>query len=422
MAEELINPFVGGAFAERISAIQPREVALTLPSDFAPLYSPRVIKYWPGYLGVYANYCKELVDSGILNPAEVWINKLQVKGMIINPDRDKRPQGDSSKFLNPENKDKRPPPLWVLEQDGKTIMEVVPNAYPQGVPIEGVLEETPLLKREIVPTLSLVCILNPHKLPIYDSWEEVTQLWQLWHYSLGDISRLILNEGVYIDTLINQPSRYTSVIAFMNQGKAAGASQEQPHIQLVAYPPTYAQSEWEGYDPGQHGSCDRCRTVSEKIESESKRMLHQGREAIVYTPQTDIVDKGGTLRVTPIDHIPNWEMGMEFPDLLADVGRYVNNCTWRIAMGSKKQGEVAFNAFWKQGWREDGQTHASVEVDTGRAAGGFKEVVPQFTFFNDRGERKIVKPSLSYKSPEALADYYNNISDIDLFPWDKLVV
>lgn len=396
--------FAGGsAFAEEASRL-PQDVSeVTLPyfqidrvGDI-PYEVPLEMTIRPGLLRLYMEYTNRLIDEEKIIPAYARLRKprgrTKASGRVINPVRNVRPIGGESPF-EPGNEHMTPPALLEIRERGKErwLMRVIPNLFANGNPTVGILEDTPTIRREIVPVLSLVVPLNlPAGEPVYDMTYNVIQFMKLLDFAVAKTSRLIQDHGVYLDRRDGKIKPYEVVIPYANFAnpesiKKAGGSVVTPHIQISAYPPTYAPPIYDGLDLDEQDNCDRCYSVGERLkQGVGDNVLVIRDHAVLYQPETELPEKGEAQRVAPLLHIPDWETLLKHPDVLDDMVDLQQRAMRGMTLGQGD--EPALNVIWAQG---DSESHIFTHVRSGVEAGG--SYITRAVFTLDDGTE--IRPSM----------------------------
>ena len=411
MTEALNDPssfFIDGSDFSVISDSLDKKVS-DVPPEIAPHFAPLWIETMPTQLGFYADYVNRLIDEGKLLPPRARLDKVNHRGVIINPGRGIRPVGGESP-IKPGNEQMTPPAfLTIRDQEGWKIRVFV-NAFAYGYPRREI-EDDPAsrIRIETVPLLSVVAALNP-KRPLYDTHYEAQEFMQLWGYTMAQTYRMARGGGVsYLDRTDRKIKFFDSFIGFGNIAdpefiKDSGGSVETPHTQGIFYAKGYAPSFYEGMAEDENGKCGRCLGINEKLAGGvSGRVIAVRGNAVLYVPETETVVKGESIRISPRAHYSNWSLPIERLPVVQDMVDLTQRGMYAM---KERWGRAAFNVIWAQG--QDG--HMFTQVQTGTTAGGFATVAPVFRIGDGRGGE--IRPETTYFDPETIAAEYRAMETI----------
>lgn len=400
--------FVGGEFAGAAKDM-PVDVEL-VPRWLARNLGPCEILTREELLREYYGRSNRLVISGEIRPPTVHLDRHT--GLILNPGRGQRPQGEALVPIVPGNEHMTPPALLVIRQLRETnlnpqtkidsndwLIRVFFNAYAYGYPKRQVLEERGAKRVETVCALSLVAALNPEKRPLHDQHIKNRDLMELLLYTLARSSRLIITQADYLSL--------DAVLMFINQGKDAGGSLPWPHAQIVAFPRENTQPLYLGDERDENGQCDRCEGSREKINGKDERLINSTGNVITYAPRSEGASKGLVARVTPSHerHCANFEAALAHAPTFRDLARMIHEGMFRMAVLQQKSGraEASYNVIFAQDCKEQG-CHLFVDVRTGTPVGGFGIVVPEYKVGN-----RIIRPDVIYQDPAQTAAEFRNL-------------
>lgn len=417
--------FIGGEFEKIASGMSWEEVS-DVPEPFLPRdlatgqLHPLRMRIRHSLLTHYMLYVNRLLDEGNISRPIATLNKFgDDPGVIVNTGRGVRPIGEETSFAEGQTP---PAILEIYDEKGQGI-RIFFNAYPYVLPEVNVLEDTPFLRRETVPGLSLVASLDLQKPPIYDPHHSNAELLKVWFYALAKVTRLIKDEGEYLNREDGQfNKKFETVIAFGNISDGedpdiSGGSVKKAHFQVIAYPKGYAPSLYTGLDLDENGNCARTAKMKarvaagvggEVIDIKTIRRDDGTEENIVlYAPGTTASQKGDVIRIASDNQFPDWETGITDPTRIDHFAKLLHWQMWAMRPGS--------NVIWAQG--EEG--HAFVEVQTANRAGGYWLV--RHVFEVPIGESgysavKRVRPNITYNDSAAIGENYIAQKSSIVFP------
>ncbi len=210
--------------------------------------------------------------------------------VIVAPIRGKRPSdflaaGERSKELSeaecpfcPGNEDKTPPEIYrVSKPDGSWQVRVVPNKFPalsDDCSETGKLIVDGLYQRMDGQGRHEVIIESP------DHRKGIAQL------PLKEVQKIVDTFAVRLEQ-IKKDSRCRFVLIFENHGKAAGASLNHPHAQIVATPIVPQVIDKELQEAHSYykdkGECLFCDVLKTELRS-GERIIEQTDDYVVYAP------------------------------------------------------------------------------------------------------------------------------------------
>jgi UDPglucose--hexose-1-phosphate uridylyltransferase len=245
----------------------------------------------------------------------------------------------------PGNEESTLPALETYDRHGKWVVRVVPNRYPA---FEG---SSPLQVHNLGPVFTEAAASGTHEVVVYTP-DHHTGWADLDDGQVGVVMAAIRDR---LEDHLHRPSvRYTQMI--VNHGRAAGASVEHPHGQLLGIPfvPGEIADEEAGFRRFE-GSCLLCTTVEAEAAA-GHRVVHADERVLVVCPFWS--GSPYEMLVMPRNH--DVHITDASPEDVAAVGRAVRTALVRLRA---TLGETAYNlVFHTAPHRHAGPFHWHVHV------------------------------------------------------------
>jgi UDPglucose--hexose-1-phosphate uridylyltransferase len=245
----------------------------------------------------------------------------------------------------PGNEEATLPALETYDRHGKWVVRVVPNRYPA---FEG---NTPLQVHNLGPVFTEAAASGTHEVLVFSPDHHAG--WADLDDAQVGVTMAAIRDRLE-DHLHRQPIRYTQVI--VNHGRAAGASVEHPHGQLLGIPfvPGEIADEEAGFRRFE-GSCLVCTTVEAEAAA-GHRVVHADDRVLVVCPFWS----GSPYEMLVMPRHHDVHVTDASPQDVTAVGRAVRTA---LVMLRSTLGETAYNlVFHTAPHRHTGPFHWHVHV------------------------------------------------------------